>query len=385
MAQSTIQGHVFDAESNRALKNASVYLANTTRGNSTSESGAFRIANLSPGHCRLIVSYVGYETQVVEVSTANALSYRVLLKPALKELDEVVFRATRLSRNQWVEYFNLFKERFIGMSDNYRFCSFEDPRVIDFYKEHDILVAQSDTILVINNSGLGYKIRFFLEKFEYNTMLIRTHYEGQFVFEPMTPKDNEEAVRWAKARLKAYYGSEMHFFRSLYNRELNNQGFYFALIEEKKTGNNEEIQRVGFADTTLTARAAIYNYRRLKTNTITNYNKILDSVKSTPQEPILSFAGDLQIQYIHEIESFNYITNRHREAGKHPQISQIKLLKPAVVQPNGQLYPADAIETSGYFNWELVAEDLPLDYDPEEDIKLTGFKILTQQELSRRR
>lgn len=383
LAQTAIQGHVFDSESNKPLANAYVYIANSTKGSTTNSAGEFKISNLAPGHYRLIVSFMGYTTLVIEVSTTSSLSYKIMLKPALKELDEVVFRSKQLTRSQWAAYFAIFKEHFIGLSDNYKLCSFENPRDLDFYKEGFVFKATSDTILVINNLGLGYKIRLFLDKYEYNEILTRTHYEGQFAFEPLEPSNKEEAMTWAKARLKAYYGSEMQFLRSLYNRDLNNDGYYFALIKNVNLGTNGGFQRVGWADTTVSTRAAIYNYKRYKVSTVTNYNKLLDSLRSTPEEPILNFTGDLQIQYVHEAEGFNYQSNRYRPYGKNPQTSHMKLLKPAVIQQNGVLYPADAVETSGYWSWELVAEALPLDYDPEDDIKLTGFRILTQEELAK--
>lgn len=376
-----IQGHVVDAIKGTPLLFANVLIANTTKGTRTDDAGAFRIHNLSPGHYRLIVSYMGYATQVIEVNTANNVSYKILLQPALKQLNEVVFRSKNLTRTEWMNYFMLFKQHFIGTSDNYRLCSIENPRVLDFYNKDGILTVVSDSVIIIDNRGLGYRIKLFLEKYEYNMMRYRTHYEQQIVFEPLEPRDNKEKIEWAKARLKAYYGSEMQFFRSLYKHELYNDGYVFNLIVEKNFGKQGGIKNIGIADSTKSPRSALFNYKRYRVFTLTNYNKVIDSL-SSPDEPVLKFKGDLQIDYIHETESNDYQSSRHRGWGKKPQQSQIKLLRDsAVVQPNGQIYPPDAVETSGYWSWELMSEALPLDYEPEDDIKISGFRMLSQKEL----
>jgi hypothetical protein len=384
-ALAQIQGHVVDADKGTPLPFANVYIANTTKGSRTDETGAFHIRNLSQGHYRLIVSYMGYSTQVIEINTADNLSYKILLKPASKELPEAIIRARTLTRSERANYFKLFKEHFIGLSDNHRLCSIKNPHVLDFFNKDAVLTVVSDSVIIMENLGLGYRIRLFLEKYEYNFMRYRTYYEHQIVFEPLEPKDDDEKKQWAKARLKAYYGSEMEFFRSVYRRQLFDDGYAFNVIVEKNFGNAGGIKRVGIADTTRTPLAALYNYRRYKISTLTNYNKILDSLTSTPETPVLKFTGELRVDYIHEGESHDYQLTRHRGYSKTPQISQVKLLRDsAVIQANGQIYPPDAIETSGYWSWELMSEALPLDYEPDDDIKLTGFRILTQSELEGR-
>lgn len=377
-AQAVIQGHVVDAQTNTPLPGTNVYIANTTHGTVTDAEGAFRIDGIQPGHYKIIVSFIGYGTQVIDVSTSVNAGYRILLRPSAQQLKEIVVHSKKHSRGDWVANFNLFKEHFIGTSDNYRSCTFENPRVLDFSKKGYMLTATADSTLVIENRGLGYRVKIFLEKYEFNTMLIRTHYEGQIIFEELVPRDETEELQWAKARLKAYYGSEMQFFRALYHHRLNQEGFFFNLIQEENFGKRGGIKRIGYADSVKTPRSAIYNYKPIKVHTLVNYNRILDSLTSTPEQPVLKFKGELDIQYIHEAESSSYQQARHHGYGKNPQVSQVKLLKPCIIQLNGQVYPLDGIETSGYWSWELVAESLPLNYDPEADEELTGFKILSE-------
>ncbi len=381
LAQTAIHGHVVDAETNTGLPGANVYIANTTKGSVTDVTGAFRIEGLQPGHYKIIVSFVGYGTQVIDVQTTITVGYKILLRPSPQQLKELVIHSKKRSRGEWVANFNMFKEHFIGLSDNYRFCTFQNPRVLDFERTESMLEAKSDSIIVIENRGLGYRIKVFLELYQYNIMLVRTHYVGQIVFEQLEAKDENEEMEWARARLKAYYGSEMHFLRALYKHRLNKEGYFFNVIKDVNLGQKGGIKHIGYADSVKSPRAAIYNYRRIKMHTLTNYNRILDSVRSTKDQPILKFKGELDVQYIHEPESFNYQVARGRSRGKNPQVSQMKMLADsAIIQPNGQLYPPDAVETRGYWSWELMAEALPLNYDPEEDQDLTGFRLLLEDE-----
>jgi hypothetical protein len=370
-AQSIIQGHVIDGETNSPLPGASVFIANSTYGVVSGSEGEFVIKGLPITHYKLVVSFIGYATQVLDIIPDAGVTYKIILKASAKRLNEVVVHARKRSRSEWLANFRIFKERFIGLSENARFCTFENPNVLDFTNNKGILEAFADSTLVIANAGLGYRIRIILDKYRFNFINFQVHYEGQMVYEPLIPGNGEEKVRWAQNRLKAYRGSEMHFLRSLYAKDLSNNGFYFNLVEQQYV-KGKGIQRRGTADTILRPRSPIFDDRRIKILATINYNRILDSIRSTPEEPLLSFRGELEIQYINEAEPGAYQNNRKIFPTKIQQRSTVLLLKPCIIQRHGQVYPADAIETKNYWSWELMAESLPLNYDPEVDMEIVG-------------
>jgi hypothetical protein len=373
-AQFKVQGHVYDAETNTPLPGANVFLANTTKGTSSGADGSFVLTGLPAVRLKLVVSFVGYKVQSFEVLPGEPLLFKVMMEPAPDMLNEVVIRARKSSRSEWLSNFALFKQYFIGLSENSRACSFENPRVIKFDKHDGILTAISDSSVVIENRGLGYKLSFLVEEYKLNLLLINIRYHGQVVFEPMTPADEKEKISWARNRLKAYYGSQTHFLRSLCNRNLFEEGFYFDLLNEP----NGRRSSPPSAYSMVRVRSDAHNNKFIKVETLKNYNLILDSVRSTPAEPILKFHGQLLIEYIHEPEEYNYQVQRYGRAqvrSTRAQHSRLVLLGPdAVIQPFGQLYPEDAAETAGYWSWELVSESLPLDYDPEADKQILGIK-----------
>lgn len=367
LAQSIIQGHVLDGENNTPLPGASVFIANSTWGVATGTEGEFVIKGLARTHYKLVISFMGYETQVLDVVPNAGLTYKILLKPSTKQLAQVTVHSRKRSHSEWLANFRIFKERFIGLSENARFCNFENAGVLDFTNKDGILEAFADSTLVIDNAGLGYRIKVVLDKYKFNIIEVVVHYEGQMVYEPMTPENDEEKLRWAKARLKAYYGSEMHFLRSLYSHDLFKNGFYFNLIQEKVVKG--KVLRIGIADTTIAVRSPVFK-TRLEIKTISNYNRVLDSTTSTPEEPHLSFKGELEIQYIKELEPSAYQHHRLALPTKIQQRSTVVLLKPCIILAHGQVYPGDAVETRNYWSWELMAESLPLDYDPDDDLKI---------------
>ncbi len=72
------------------LMNAEVIMKGQSRGDVTDESGTFTFDKLCPGEYVLEFRYVGYSTQVIRLSTADAKPLVVVLDPEIKNLQEVV-------------------------------------------------------------------------------------------------------------------------------------------------------------------------------------------------------------------------------------------------------------------------------------------------------
>jgi hypothetical protein len=264
----------------------------------------------------------------------------------------------------------MFKDHFVGLSENSRQCAIENPESLSVNLNGDTLTVTADTAVWIENRGLGYSIKVLIENFVLDTTSMRTDYIGHPYYERLTPKDDKEAKRWASNRIKAYNGSLMHFFRAFYNRNLNDQGFYFNIFMEYNVGLlGGGLERSTQSDSVKTAPSPVYNNRPIKMATITDYSLVIDSL-SLPGEPMLDFVGNLEVTYIMEEEGYLYQKMRAIRNQRKPQRSELVLHRPAIIQPNGEVYPWDAIETRGYWTWELMSERLPLDYNPGDDQKL---------------
>jgi hypothetical protein len=369
-AQYEIRGQVVAGDDQTPLPGASVFFANTTKGSSTNVDGEFVFYNLPPGRLQLVVSFVGYETLILELKTPLTRKLKIILKPSARQLKSITIYDKKQKYSDWLDYLKIFKENFIGQSGNAKLCELVNPKILSFDNDKDQLTATADTSLIIMNRALGYRLKFLLDIFSLTYLTHTIRYQAQFVFSSLAPTDEVERKYWATNRLHAYYGSEMHFMRALYKRKLMEEGFFVSLNKEGYDKKGRKINEA-FADTVIFIESPVFPNKKMRVP-IVYYNKILDSVQSTPTQPILSFQGNLEITYVNERESLEYqrIRNSTQVGFKQFQRSQIFLLKPGfIVEPNGQIYMEDIL-SKVYWSWELVADSLPFDYDPEEDLKL---------------
>ena len=93
----SIEGHVFNQETEEAVMYASVMLKNTTIGTTTDEEGSFIIRNLKAGSYVLQISCLGFETKELNVEITNAKTphIHVELKPYAVTIEQVVVSANR--------------------------------------------------------------------------------------------------------------------------------------------------------------------------------------------------------------------------------------------------------------------------------------------------
>ncbi|MEZ4847939.1 MAG: DUF3179 domain-containing protein, partial [Bacteroidia bacterium] len=90
------------------------------------------------------------------------------------------------------------------------------------------------------NSATGFKILFSLEGFKKEGNLIS--YYGKPFFEPMIPHDDKEAKDWVKNREMAYLGSPRHFYRSVVENKVEEEGF--EVFQVKSSVNGQEFERI---------------------------------------------------------------------------------------------------------------------------------------------
>ena len=89
MAQRMVTGTVVDANTEQPLIGASLYWKNTTAGATTSVDGTFSIRRVS-GFETLVVDYLGYDIQELEMSNKDENTVTIKLTPSAVDIDEVV-------------------------------------------------------------------------------------------------------------------------------------------------------------------------------------------------------------------------------------------------------------------------------------------------------
>jgi hypothetical protein len=163
---------------------------------------------------------VGYESQKKSILIRESRTLNIILKEKVTMLNEVVIG----DKSKRTNNLQTFKDYFIGRTDNALSCVIENPDILSFTTNKNILTAEANDFLIIKNRNLGYKIKYFLRNFTYNGDLHLLKYDGECLFEELTGTEKEMS-RWKSNRKNAYEGSFMHYLRTLHSEDHDQGGF----------------------------------------------------------------------------------------------------------------------------------------------------------------
>jgi len=232
-----IKGTILEEGTKSTISTAAIYYAGTFVGTLADKNGNFELDISKNTLMPLTISSIGYYSlTLTEYSTEKPLI--IYLTPKLYELKEVVISSRPLFRKR-KEYLKLFKDVFLGTTYNARNCEIINENDITFYYDssQDTLKAIASKPILINNRALGYKIRYYLDKFEYYENSGTFFFKGSIIFiEDLISEKTDKKLSgqlYEKRRKNAYLGSRMHFFRALWADNLKSAGFLIKNSEEE--------------------------------------------------------------------------------------------------------------------------------------------------------
>ncbi len=351
----TVKGTVKDAATGEVMPFATVFFAETTYGTATDDKGQYSLTVSDQGTYDFIVKFVGYKTYAAQLKLGDqsVITYDVLIEPDAKSLGSVVVTAKKDAR--WQEHMREFRLIFLGESANARQCKILNEEVIDFiYDDQNVVLeAFSAEPIIIENKALGYKIQYYLEQFVVDYTANMSSYYGYTVYEELKSRSDRRMKRWEANRQKAYEGSTIHFFRSLYENKLEEDGFYVQVAKDV----------TGFGRVIDPKDANIYQFLKGGSTNIS---------KSLPFENLL------YVTYDKEFESKEYQEIQSRRNIGHASASKLNKKKPQQswisimegheaieFEPNGYVYNPVSFYSAGYWGFEKIAEMIPLDYRPK--------------------
>jgi hypothetical protein len=231
-----IKGTVLDKDTKKPISFATVYFNATSVGSNTDENGNFKLDTKNIGSMPLSISALGYYSASVTEYSPNK-NILVYLSPRVFQLNEVVVSTKKNGdRRKQAE---IFKREFLGRTKNAKECIITNEDDIRFItsKDKDTLKAIALKPIIILNKGLGYKITYYLDKFEYNRSTFLSVLDGNAIFEEdstsiLSKQDKE------KRRGETYLGSKMHFFRSLWKNNLEAAGYILRISNQNLTYND---------------------------------------------------------------------------------------------------------------------------------------------------
>lgn len=339
----TISGKVIDKNTKAPLGGASVFAQNTTFGVATDADGNFRL-KLPNGGYELIVTFTGYETESMRISNATADDKNIVIEvtPKEKSLGEVSVVVSNEVKDGWEKYGQFFTENFIGKSEYALQTTIKNPEVLKFYyskKKNRLKVMASEPLLVENNA-LGYNLKFTIDSFTYEYGNNLAQFVGYPLFEEMQGTPEKQAV-WQQNRLKTYNGSMLHFMRSLYNKNLSENGFEVQFLVK----NNGNEMPIPVKDPYLAL-----NYEKDDSSNI---------IEFSPNQPTMIV---LYTKAQPEPLYFNF----DPKAKKDFQVSTVSITpgESIAIEENGYFFEQTDITANGYWGFEKIANMLPYDYKP---------------------
>ncbi len=242
-------GYIFDKQSKKPLSSANVYFNNTTIGGLTNRKGFFKINNPQNNNTPLVINYLGYKTKIIH--NYKQVPLKIYLEKDVNELNEVeVFTNDPFTREQKLA---MFKRSFLGNNKYAKYCKIlnEEELVLRYYKGMDEgeLQVYSKNPIIITNKYLGYTINYNLIDFsEIRKGFSReTIFYGTVFYKEMFPNKK----KYHKHRKKVYQGSILHFIKSLYQNQLDENNFHVIangmvanntnFFDIKKRGNITEV------------------------------------------------------------------------------------------------------------------------------------------------
>ena len=387
-SQKRISGRVTD-ENNEPLEGASVYINNTTIGISTNTNGEF-VLNLNEGTHELIISYISYKTARFHFTT-ESFSKPLLfkLKPDDNLLNEVIIKKHKYDE-EWKSNLAIFKRAFFGKTKMAQECDIINPKVLyfEFNRKSGELTADAKEPLIIKHNGLGYLISYDLVEFSLKN--------NRLFFSGYTRYSNlKKSVRkkWKRNRIEAFNGSQMHFLRSLTNKQLKNNGFIVNQFRRELNPERPSEKEIKFAKELLLLQGNTISTLKEIENPLTQIDSAIVTVKnsrkpkyidylyqrniseehifsSNKNVSFLDFENYLTIIYTKEPEEENYLIGMFgkRKKAIGVQTSNIVLTNgKSMIDNSGVLVNPKALFVEDYWAFESFANMLPTDYQPNKN------------------
>jgi hypothetical protein len=329
-----IKGKITDSNQ-QSIAGASVYLDGTTIGTVSDSDGLFEITSKSKYNTLLIVKFMGYEDIYVSNPYEKEF-FTFVLVPKQNEIETVVVVKDGFTRKQKLQ---LFREQFLGLTKYGKACKILNEDDIDFNYDLDTFTftASCSEPIKVENPLLGYLIDFDLQDFyvKFNFKTIKSANAIQSLFLG-TVKYTETNIddKITKNRNDVYFGSAVDFFKGIIDNSWSEKRF--ILFEDKFSVNPTDYFKV-------LKKEDLYEV------TVTSTNKVSLSIGGVKRN---NFYADFNLLYRKKRQSrvvFNTET--------------------FFVDTFGNNSHKDQIVFGGDIGQQKAGNTLPLDFEPEVDIK----------------
>jgi RimJ/RimL family protein N-acetyltransferase/ribosome-associated protein YbcJ (S4-like RNA binding protein) len=331
----TLTGTVHNAKG-EPVDAATVFIDGSKKITATNVKGEFTLTNLSSGTYQVVVNMLGYSSVKKDIAIADrpeTLNISLLQKAI--DLKTVVIGNGSQRKN----FLKIFTKYFMGESENAKACKILNTDVIDFSTNQSLVEATSGNFFIIENMKLGYRIKYLLRNFRYNTKTEVTIYDGESIFENMEGTDVQK-VEWKANRKNAYEGSLMHYLRSLHRSNTRKEGFltyailnfgYPLEVDPNPIITDQIIERI---DSNFIA----FKYKK-RLFTVFDKKKAAEPERLTKRES--------ETRYLEKTGSIFQLDGKIDSKGSYANYKDILI--------------------QGFWGRKRIGDQLPLEYDPQTD------------------
>lgn len=317
--QEMITGRVLSAKDSTALEGVSIYFDGTSVGTVTGKTGAFSIEKDRSGLAPMVISFMGFENVVLEVSEDTKEFPAIYLKEKQEILAEVIIEPDTWSREKKLR---IFRREFLGTSPAAAECKIKNEDAIKLYylPSKNVLSAEVLEPLEIDNKHLGYKIFFDLSFFEVQymgppggfTTQKMVMYEGTSFFQELKERVRK---RYLRHRSREYKGSTLHFMRSLAAHELEENRFriFHKSLETEPYRYFQLSKENGLTNVKLLADKLSILYYDIKQSAIeTRSDFSIDQLGNHTPPLAVIFSGDMSLKRVANMLPLNYFPEEEK-------------------------------------------------------------------------
>ncbi len=235
----TIHGLVTKSGAGEPLPGVNVFLSGTILGDITDATGSFTIRTEQPGAYDLIVRHIGFATRVIKLQIFRLAHTQLTVTMQEKPINMAGVTVTAHGKAKrsfyqygddgWGKKYDDFKDAFLGPSPNSEHCRIMNAGTIKFFSEYFMNEALCDSMIIVENRSLGYRISIELARFTWNHTRIKYHIYPKF--DTLLAATPEEWQQWQTKRRQTYQGSLKHFFSSFYHNAIAEENFSVMLSE----------------------------------------------------------------------------------------------------------------------------------------------------------
>ena len=351
-------------QSGEALSSASVFISNSTKGALTNATGKFTINGLPNGNYNLIVSFIGYQTQIYPL-TINGKNDSVLfvMNQNAEELQDVVVNLKNGIRS---EQLKIFRKAFLGTDKNAKQTRIVNEDLLRMHTDPEgKLTAHSNDMLTIVNEALGYQIKYLLKEFSYDKKSGDLRYLGYPLFEEMQPASKSQLKDWQQNRAGIYHTSLLRFYRTLGKRDLIQKGYIVGQLvppeEDASAVGGGLAKKIKVPPNGFLITLNNQQYVDTLLWPEVPYYRIITALPGHKYR--LNFSGILSVDATSAaggVRSTDYY-----KPGR--QTSIITLEQPVDINENGLPDDPSKIIIYGFWIDSRIADLLPFDYHPEDE------------------